>query len=441
VTDAALMQVSAAGGTPQRLIAHQGGGVAFPEYSPDGRVIVYSVQRAGTGPGEIHALAVDSGESRLLPFDGEWPHLLGGTHLVFEKLDRIWAVGFDSPHLRVVGEPVPLVDGVDHYRGAGRSAGPKLGTARDGSIFFVSAATSPRNTVVWVDSEGREEALPLLPNNYNQIRVSPTFDRFALGTDRTNHVWVFNPVNGATTRLVPRLADDRYPLWALDGRRILFTSNTGGEPAILSVSVDGTGEPEPVFTPPTGATDVGAEDWTPDGQSLVFYEARNGQTDIGVLPASGRGPAQMQFRPEGNEGNPRISPDGRWVAYHSNVSGRFETYIERFPQFTDRVQVSSGGGRSATWSADGSRIFYVTPNGRQLFEVEVRTGPMLHVGTPRLRSNGQYLPVQGAQRSIDRGPDGRLAILKPLADSGLEAKAGQLIFLEHSLQPAVGAAP
>jgi Tol biopolymer transport system component len=367
--------------------------------------------------------------------DARYLRVMGPNHLMFARGPSVWVAPFDMEGGRLTGPEVLLAQDVAAFTG-GVSSGLHLGAARDGSMFYLPAATARgRNTVVWLDSGGQASPpLDGLPaGEYQQVRVSPDGSRLALGTSRTDHVWIYSVLNRPFTRLLPDTRDDRYPLWSTDGQRVLFTANVDERPTIFAVPVDG-GPAEPLFTSAPGATDVRAEGWTPDGQTLLLYEGRNGQVDIGTLGDGGKGPAQMQVRPQSNEAAPRVSPDGHLIAYHSNMSGAFEVYVERFPEFTQRTQVSSGGGRNPVWSADGRRLYFVRPDGQAVLAADIAAMARdIAVAGRTTVATGSFLPSGGAQRILDLAPDGRLLVLKSLPRTGADSRAGQVVFLENFL--------
>jgi len=115
---------------------------------------------------------------------------------------------------------------------------------------------------------------------------------------------------------------------------------------------------------------------------------------------------------EFNESHAAVSPDGRWIAYQSNRSGRFEIYVERFPEPGQLERVSTSGGSGPRWSTDGRELFYISQDGRQLFAVPVATGPAFNAGTPTVLFEGDYLPVLGGDWPYDVGPDGHFFMIK-----------------------------
>ena len=188
--------------------------------------------------------------------------------------------------------------------------------------------------------------------------VSPTASLVAMlrTVDGNGDIWVLDTERGAQKRLTFGDERDAWPVWSPDGRRVAFSSERTGVYDLFERPADGSGRetallssPEPKF----------AESWSPDGRNLLFnVQSREGDRDLWVLPLTGdRKPIQLTRTPF-EETNSRFSPDGRWIAYQSNETGRSEIYVQSFPDLKVKVQVSARGGSQPYWRRDGREIFY-----------------------------------------------------------------------------------
>ena len=173
---------------------------------------------------------------------------------------------------------------------------------------------------------------------------------------------------GTETRLTTDPADDRAPLWTLDGKRVVFESNRAGSVALFSKLVDAPGEPERLMMDTSGVTVLEATSWSPDGQTLAFHRAA--PVDIGLLSMEDDRTVQMLLDTEFTEAAPTISPDGNWIAYHSDETRQDEVYVQRFPSLGDKTTVSIDGGAQPLGSPDGDELFYRGPRGMMVVPVE-----------------------------------------------------------------------
>jgi eukaryotic-like serine/threonine-protein kinase len=200
-----------------------------------------------------------------------------------------------------------------------------------------------------------------------------------------------------------------YPAWTPDGKRIAFISNKEGPLNTFWQLADGSGGLERLTTGDDVQT---PNSWSPDGQLLAFNEI-NPKTgiDILVLRLSDR-KTEPFMRTPFNESAPRFSPDGRWLAYVSDESGRYEVYVQPYPGPGGKWQISTEGGTEPMWNPNGRELFY--RNGNKMMAVDIVTQPSFTVGRPRMLFEGQYQPTPVTFPNYDVYPDGqRFLMLKP----------------------------
>jgi Tol biopolymer transport system component len=302
------------------------------------------------------------------------------------------AVPFDLGRLQVTGDPVPLVEGVMEKT----SRAVNFDLASDGSLVYVSGSGGGLR-VVWVDRDGQEAPMSGVPRNtYRDVRVSPDGARVAIAT--LDDVWTYDIERATLGRLTTDPANERSPLWSPDGARIVFTSDRGGFPELFWRPADGTGTAERLLARADTLIDLRAHDWSPDGFHLLFSEvtAQIG-CHVGQVAVSDGSEVAGPDRNTFCDDYAAVSPDGRWVAYSSDLSGRAEIYVGRYPDLGGRQQVSSAGGNLPRWRADGSELFFGGLDARQMLHVSVQLGnapgSALVVGRPEVLFEQAHLPV------------------------------------------------
>ena len=187
------------------------------------------------------------------------------------------------------------------------------------------------------------------------MRVSPDGTRVAIATP--DDVWTYDVARATLSRLTTHPANDRSPQWSPDGARIVFTSDRGGRSELFWRPADGTGDDEPLLAREETLVDLRAHDWSPDGRHLMFGEVTAQiACNFGQVAIADGSEATMLVDNAFCNDYAAVSPDGRWIAYDSTFSGRSEIYVGRYPDLSDRQQISSAGGRLPLWSADGNEF-------------------------------------------------------------------------------------
>ncbi len=245
-------------------------------------------------------------------------------------------MGFDLDRLEVTNpSPVPVLNGVVTKA----SGAADFDIARDGSLVYISGtAAGAARGLVWVDRQGREEPVAGLdPDAYRDVRVSPDGTRIVMSfiDDR---LWIYDVERGIRSPLTSEGEIDQNPLWTPDGTHVVF----GRGPSVMRKRADGTGDAEELLTVP-GAIWLLPESWGQDGSQLLFQQLggptnreRGVVTDVRMLSLEGEPTVNQLIQSGATSGAPSVSPNGQWVAYHSDVSGAMEIYVERFPELGDR---------------------------------------------------------------------------------------------------------
>ena len=413
---AGLLRVSESGGTPIVLTkpdrARGEGDHRWPEFLPGGQAVLFTITPA-SGPienAQIAVLDLKTGTSKTLVRGGSHAHYLPTGHLVYGFNGTLRAVPFDLARLEVTGTPRPVLEKI--FTTAGGAVDAMV--AASGTLVYVTsgAGGGGQRVVMSVDRQGRSTTLPTLPpDSYRDVRVSPDGSKLALAT--LTDVWTYDFSRATPTRLTTDSASDTAPLWSPDGRRIIFKSTRDGYPVLYSRAADGAGSDERFFARANTLIDLRGVDWSRDGRQLLFDEVPpNAHCSIGQM--SVEQPAQVKALVTNDSCNQKaaVSPDGRWMAYESFLSGRPEIYVERYPELGSRQQISTGGGHLPVWSRDGRELFFSGADDRQMFVVTLRSGTTLEVGRPQRLFEFPMAPNGGGPRPYDLTPDGRFIIIQ-----------------------------
>lgn len=427
--NAGLMRVSANGGTPQVLttpnasnseISHR-----WMEATPDGESLLFTIW-AGCCRWEearIAVLSLRTGEQRILPLDGAAdPRYSETGHLLFRRAGSLMAVPFDLERLQVTGQPVTIVDNI----ATSLVGSAHLAVSRSGLIVYATAdAAAGRYTLSWVDRSGRETPVGLASRALEEPRVSPDGQRVVMTMREANiDVWVYHLGGGELKRLTVDTAEDETPVWMPDNQRVTFSAARVGQGrSVFRKQADGSADEELLLRADAGKGDhPHADGWSPDGESLALTNpvTSSGNTDIWILRPRDNPPLKPLLQTQFREGGARFSPDGRWLAYVSNETGRDEVYVRPFPGPGEKQQVSLDGGTEPTWPRTGGELFF--RNGEKMMAVAVGLQPTFSAAKPRVLFEGRYAGARRGrlQANYDVAPDGqRFLMLKEIGQTSV----------------------
>jgi Tol biopolymer transport system component len=430
-----LYSVSAKGGraAPVTTVAANERGHLWPEFLPDGSRFLFLAD--SDAPAD-HALAVGSldGSTRKVlvaraSSNAVYDH---SGHLLFARERQLVAQRFDSVTLDVTGEAEVVVDRVHQPQGGDHKTDASV--SADGVLVY-RAMQSPATRLVWRERSGvrammigepREHTEPALSPDQSRLAVA-VFDprpspRFGYGVAAVrSDIWMFDVATGSGTPFVAGPAAEWGPLWSPDGSRLVFSSNRSGR---LQLFVKHTRSPDEaeVLLPTEGANPV-AQSWSPDGRFIVYsaYHQRT-RMDQWLLPVVPIAAATSLLGTEATERQGQISPDGKWLAYASDASGRDAIYIAAFPSAERSLQVSSGGGADPRWSRSGRDLFYVAPD-RRLMTVPNAVGPGAPAPAVALFDTGLPPDWYSARNLYDVSGDGRFLFMSAVEDDRTAAIA------------------
>ena len=382
-----VMRVSAKGGVPELVVeADEGEQIYGPEFFPDGRSLLFTATSAAGetrwDQAEITVQSLDSGERRVVLTGGSDARYVATGHLLFAFENTLFATAFDLSTLQTYGRPVPVVEDVRRATSPGLStASANYGISRNGMLVYLPAPITSHG-LAWVDRAG-QVVTPLLSGQFvTTPRLSPQGTQVAFRDVGTGDVWIWNTERDSRTRLTETATFNSHPVWSPDGATVAFASIRGGRLQIYSRPVDLSQETEPLL--PTDTRGIPGA-WTPDGRTLV-YQDYSSDRDIWMRSA-GADPAPF-LATSFNEYAPRLSHDGKWLAYISDQAGEEQVYVQAFPEGGPVIPISTGRGREAVWSRDSSELFY--RSGNQMWVVDVETGPAFAAATPRLLFEAAY---------------------------------------------------
>ena len=398
-----LFRVSDRGGEAERVLTadpSRGELIAiWPTFLPDGRRFLY-IQGLVTSEGtpaarELRVASLDSKEIRTITrLDSRVEYSPTG-HLVYVRDGALFFQNFDERNARLQGEPQPLSESVDYFYGPANAA---FSTSNNGVLVFETAPAPSR--LVWFDRTGREVGSLGQPSVVRGLRISPDGSRvavdFAEKRTGTSDIWVFEE-NGVSTRLHSTSVDEIMPVWWPDGSKLVYRSDGKGPPDIYEMSPGSPASQRPLYEQEAVQQ---PEDISLDGRMLVFLNDMQSTSDVWLLPLQGDRKAAPWLRTRFKEASPRLSPDGRWIAYDSDESGNPEVYAALTEGGGEKRRISVAGGRQPRWRRDGRELYYLAPDGT-VMAVPLGPGPRLEAGPPaalfRIESIENY----------DVTPDGR----------------------------------
>lgn len=330
----------------------------------------------------IRVGSLDGRESRPV-LENQLNAIYAEGYLLFVRDTTLMAQPFDTNRLVTTGEAVPLAEQIQILPVSLRGV---FSASASGVLVYQTGARTA-NQLTWFDRSGRRAGTLGDPGTIFSLEFSP--DRKYVASSRNDteagrDIWIYDVARGLKTRFTFDPAEERQTVWSPDGRSIVFNSNRKGHFDLFQKQANGVGGEQLLLA---DSLDKYPSSWSPDGKFLL-YDSRfdpKTRTDVWVLPMtperSGgeRKPfpfAQTPF----NEVNAQFSPDGRWIAYQSDESERFEIYVAPFRSPGGKRQISTAGGAQPRWRRDGKEIYYIAPAGQLMAAGVNMKGDMLDVG-------------------------------------------------------------
>jgi serine/threonine-protein kinase len=402
-----VMQVSDSGGAPQQLTRIDKGETfnGEPEWLPGEETLVF-VAGSSTLDARLSTYSIKTRERRAL-FAGTSPRYVQSGHLLYAQMGTLMAVPFDPQRGQAIGSPVPVVQGIRQDGGVAHYSVSKTGTL----VYLSGSASAIQRKLVWVSRSGNEQPLAAPALAYGYARIAPDGRRIAVELD--GQVWLYDEARDTLTRFTFEGTANQSPVWSPDGKRIAFRSNRGGPNNLYWQLSDGSGGLERLTTK---TVTQNLTSWSTDGQLMAYFELGGGTSlrDIWILK-----PADRSVHPflatQFNEGAASFSPDGRWLAYMSNESGRPEVYVQPYPGPGGKWQISAGGGTEPLWNHNGRELFY--RSGNRMMSVQVATEGAFTASKPTVLFERGYaasqFPATGIAYDVSRDGQRFLMVKEP----------------------------
>jgi len=414
-------------------------GLAWPSALPNARGILMRVRRGGDAPSNYSLVVFDlkTGVRKEL-LHGLAARYSPTGHLIWATADgSLHAQPFDLDRLELTGSPTTLWSGLAI---AGFGA-VDLALSPSGDLLYtIGAVHSNIAELVWVSRNGSKTSVdaPAEDGIISALALSPNDSSVALAIVRPTavsdltRIWVKRLHGGPTQLVTSELSNNRNPVWTPDGRDLLY-STFGGE-VVQRRRADGSGNPELVLRTKRGVEDLTV---SPDGKTVLLATPASGPFDqatggdvLGFRIGVDREPLPVLATPA-TEQYPALSPDGRWLAYASKVSGRFEVYVSPFPDVgAGKVQVSVAGGVAPHWSRKRDELFFVNASG-DMISARVQTNPAFSVvRLDRLFGTSGFLSA-GPAPIYDVTADAQRFLMLNVGGVSSDAGTGQIVIVQN----------
>ena len=382
-SDDGLWRIQASGGEPEPVTTpdpiRDERNHIWPDILPGGEAVLFTVLT--TEDSVIESLSLETGIRNVLIRGGSRPRYVPTGHLVYSVGDTLRAIPFAVGRLETIGDPIL----VNENLWVGDFEASNFDVSENGSLLYVSSDAVPQVQLGWVDREGR-----FLDPVLNRLSHSPLLSldgkliAFVRAEGGEGNYWI----REIETEREWRLTDDgnnTFAAWTPNSATLTFGSDRAGNFEIYSRPVDLSAESERLLET---TIDTVPGSWSPDGETLVYYEVNDDGTARNIWAMSDGSEPVPILQTQYNERAPRLSPDGEWMAYVSNRSGEDRVYVQRFPDGGRVISISVGPAAEPVWSRDGTELFY--RNGNELWAVEVETEPDFVPATPVLLFEEPY---------------------------------------------------
>jgi serine/threonine protein kinase len=412
-----IMRVSANGGMPEQIVRVESTELAAsPQMLPGNRAVLFTLaagatRGAGTEQWDTARIVVQtlgSGERKTVVESGSHARYLSTGHIVYVVGGVLFAAPFDERRLQVSGRAVPVVDGI--RRGVFGSTSAHYSVSGSGSLVFVpgpAPASVALREIVRMNRKGGVEQVPLPPNVYSSLRVSPDGRELAFGTDDGKEaiVWIYDLSRTSAPRRLTFGGGNRFPIWSGDGQRVVFQSDREGDPGLYWQRADGTGTAERLTTPDKGTAHI-PESWSARDQGFSFSAVAGPSVSLWTFSMSEK--KAMPFGDVRSTApfNSEFSPDARWLAYTLRTGNLANVYVEPSPATGAKYQITTGNGHHPVWLPDGNGLSYRV-SGNQQVVVSINTKTSFSIGNPvPVIAGGLPTVLSIGSRSYDITPDG-----------------------------------
>ena len=411
----ALQKVSASGGEPTEATTLGPGelGHRMPFFLPDGRHFLYRAVTSVTNvAGPIYLASLDSADRKVLLEAHSSNVLYTQGHLMFLRGTTLLAQPFDAERLELTGDAFPIAEQIQTQ---GAPPAGVFSASGNGVLAYLTGTEAASTRLVWYDRTGKQISVLGDPAAYADLELTADGKRASVSipdqASKGRDIWVFDLERSLRTRFSFDSTDEMASIWSPDGSRLVFNSRRRGHLDLYEKASSGAGSEELLLEDNRDKIPLS---WSPDGR-FILYASTGGPTgnDLFMLPLSGdRKPipfVQTQFQ----EALGHFSPDGRWVAYQSNESGRFEIYVVPFPGPGGKWQITTASGLYPRWRRDGTELFYLALDNTLMAAAVNGKGPSLEVGAVKSLF---VAPVAGIRSAYDVSADGQRFLINTLPE-------------------------
>jgi serine/threonine protein kinase len=401
-----LYRISASGGTPVQITVPDKSLVEdshrWPFFLPDGIHYLYSAIHL-SGRRELSSVymgSLGSNEKQLVTKSGANAAYVA-PYLLFYHDQTLFGQPLEAGKFEPAGDAVPILTDIQYWP---RISEAVFATASTGLLVAQKAGDSGISQLLWFDRKGQQIGIVLKPGIYGNISLSPNGKTVASDTtdpaSQNTDVWTYDLDNQSAKRLTFDPAIDSTPIWSPDGSRMVFGSNRGVNFDLYLKDTNGAQEEKQI---PQEGSDRFPTDWSRDGKYILYERG----ADLWFVTVPEFHPARF-LKASSTLKGARFSPDGKWVAYSSNESGRWEIYVTSFPEAHGKWQVSNAGGTGPKWRSDGTELFYLSADNKMM-AVPVKTGSNFDPGTPMVlfQANPREMLATSEQFSYEVSEDGQ----------------------------------
>lgn len=408
----------------------------WPQVLPQAAAVLYTTfgTLGGVEASNIVAQRLPSGPAKLVLRGAHYARYVRSGHLVYAQGATLFAVPFDVNRLEITGQPVAVVHGVQAFKVSGASV---FDVSASGTLAYVAGdLVGTDASMVWMRRDGTRTPMRAAPRDWRGPQISPDGGRIAFHLDdgRQLDVYTYEWARDFTTRLTSDLAVDSNPIWSPDGHTIVFSTSRGATQLanLYWAPADGSGKAQRLAE--SGERQL-ASSWHPSGKYVaVDRQISREEWDLMILPVETSGSGWTAGAPTrllsriGQRPAGVFSPDGRWLAYTTNQSGRSEVYVRAFPGPDTAWQISSGGGWAPAWSRRRSELFYLSPDSHLMMVPYTVEGHTFRAN-PAERWSETPITWRPGPRPYDLHPDGERLVVSGDVPTG--TRVDKVVFISN----------
>jgi serine/threonine protein kinase len=375
-----LYRIAASGGIPTPVSSPDASrgesSQRWPMFLPDGRHFLYMTFNVSiqSDSNAIFVGSLDSKEKRFVTKATANAAYAAPGYLLYYRDKTLFAQRFDPGKFELKGEPAPILTEIQYQARVGRVG---FAASDSGLLVAQNSGAVSFSQLIWFDRKGNQIGVVGKPDLYANVSLAPdgksvAVDKTDTGNQNTD-VWIYDLLRDSTKRMTFDPAIDAMPVWSPDASRLAFASARQNVFSLYLKAADGAQEEKPIHHV---QADEYPSDWSRDGRYILYN--RGPELWFLTLPEMKSTPF---LKTPSTLKNAHYSPDGKWVAYASNESGKWEVYVTSFPAAQGKWQVSSGGGEQPRWRGDGKELFYLSSDGK-VMSAPVTEGANFDVGAP-----------------------------------------------------------